>query len=332
MSRTGTVGRLSGHVSEPAVDLHPDDLRRLAAREGDLLRLRSRRGSLVIPVRSSDAQRPGEVYVPMHWGEEFLTGDGGPGRALLGINALTQPAFCPTSRQPELKHAAVAIAPAQLPWQWLGMRWLDQAQALQLRQALMAEGRQWGYASATLFGREPEADGRVGVMLRLAAAAAPSAAQRRVIEQLLGLDAPEVMRYDDPVRQQSRAVRLRTSEGGERHIESFGVAGLGVTETWLRALLERQESVTALGQRLLSATPPDAAARTDRGRQVCTCFDVSDQAITHHLRSGQGTEDQRLARLQADLKCGTNCGSCIPALRKLVRHTVPTDALLAAPA
>jgi len=31
---------------------------------------------------------------------------------------------------------------------------------------------------------------------------------------------------------------------------------------------------------------------------------------------------ERLARLQAELKCGTDCGSCLPALRTLVRDTV----------
>ncbi len=30
---------------------------------------------------------------------------------------------------------------------------------------------------------------------------------------------------------------------------------------------------------------------------------------------------QRLAALQGGLKCGTNCGSCIPELRRLVRAT-----------
>ena len=31
-----------------------------------------------------------------------------------------------------------------------------------------------------------------------------------------------------------------------------------------------------------------------------------------------GTDDDRLAQLQGQLRCGTQCGSCLPALRRLV--------------
>ena len=47
---------------------------------------------------------------------EFLGGRSSTGQALAGVNALTQPAFCPDSKQPELKHAAVKILKAELPW------------------------------------------------------------------------------------------------------------------------------------------------------------------------------------------------------------------------
>jgi assimilatory nitrate reductase catalytic subunit len=58
-----------------------------------------------------------------------------------------------------------------------------------------------------------------------------------------------------------------------------------------------------------------------RSKQVCTCFNVSGAQIAACLPRCEGTDDQRLAQLQAELRCGTNCGSCVPALRKLVRDT-----------
>ena len=58
-----------------------------------------------------------------------------------------------------------------------------------------------------------------------------------------------------------------------------------------------------------------------RGKQVCSCFDVSAPQIDAALRSTTGTLDQRLQRLQDELKCGTNCGSCLPELKHLVRLT-----------
>jgi assimilatory nitrate reductase catalytic subunit len=61
-----------------------------------------------------------------------------------------------------------------------------------------------------------------------------------------------------------------------------------------------------------------AGAALAHGPQVCTCFNVSQSAITLHLQQCPGTAGERLASLQTTLKCGTNCGSCLPHLKKLV--------------
>ena len=79
----------------------------------------------------------------------------------------------------------------------------------------------------------------------------------------------------------------------------------------------------ALGTRLLSpsAQPPGEVA--SRGKQVCTCFSVSEPQILAFLPQCLGAAAERLTQLQGALKCGTNCGSCVPALRKLIQ-THPT--------
>ncbi len=87
--------------------IHPDDLANLGLHEGDLVRVSSRRGSLVLPVQGDAGLRPGHTWLPMHWGDRFLRG--------LGTNVLTQPGFDPLSRQPELKLSGVALEPADLP-------------------------------------------------------------------------------------------------------------------------------------------------------------------------------------------------------------------------
>ena len=70
MSRTGTLGRLFGHASEPAIELHPRDLERLTLKAGDLLQVTSRRGSIVLPAQPSDAMAPMQAHIAMHWGAE----------------------------------------------------------------------------------------------------------------------------------------------------------------------------------------------------------------------------------------------------------------------
>ena len=106
MTRTGLVARLFSHSPEPEVLLHKDSLQGFA--DGSLVRISSRRGSLVMKVRSSDEMRPGDAFVAMHWGSRFMGG--------VGTNALTLPAIDPYSKQPELKHAAVRIEPFAVRW------------------------------------------------------------------------------------------------------------------------------------------------------------------------------------------------------------------------
>ena len=94
-----------------------------------------------------------------------------------------------------------------------------------------------------------------------------------------------------------------------------GAAGGGKTKALLMEGLPAQD----YGRRLLmpSARPP--AALVPRGRQVCSCLDVSEPQIAARLADCRGTQEQRLAELQQALHCGTRCGSCLPELRRMVR-------------
>ena len=334
MSRTGTLGRLFGHVSEPTADMHPDDMKRLGLSEGDLVRVRSRRGQVVIPASAAAAQAPGQVYIAMHWGSEFLGGRDlqASGGRMQGVNALTQPAFCPTSKQPELKHAAVSIEPVTLPWKLVAMAWLPSGNALAVREAAALLARDFVFFTCVPFGREgqestqPDSQGRVGVLLRLANEQAPSTDLLDKLESWFGVKSDDnTLRYDDTAQHQRRAMRLVT-DGGKQRVDAFLMAGNVQAEAWVRPLLQDDQPVDALGARLLSAGKQAPGEVASRGKQVCTCFNVSDAQILNFLPRCNGAADQRLAQLQGELKCGTNCGSCVPALRKLIRD-VPIEAI-----
>ncbi|MDM0059569.1 molybdopterin oxidoreductase family protein, partial [Variovorax fucosicus] len=147
MSRTGTLGRLFGHMAEPVVQMHGQDMARRQLKDGDLVHLTSRRGSIVLPAQASPEVGLAQAFVAMHWGEEHLSGRSSTGERLAGINALTSPAFCPDSKQPELKHAAVKILKAELPWSLLAAAWLPQDRALAAAQALRALMPSFAFAS-----------------------------------------------------------------------------------------------------------------------------------------------------------------------------------------
>ena len=79
MSRTGSIGRLFGHAPEPVVEMNGEDMARLGLADGDLVSVTSRRGAIVLPAQRSAAQAPAQVFIAMHWGEEFVSGRGSSG-------------------------------------------------------------------------------------------------------------------------------------------------------------------------------------------------------------------------------------------------------------
>jgi formate dehydrogenase major subunit len=97
---TGTMTRRASGLDarEPTaiVEIHPDDAASLGVTEGDLVRLTSRRNSMVTAVRVSDRVAPGQVFVPFHFREA-------------AANLLTNPVLDPYAKMAELKICAVRI-------------------------------------------------------------------------------------------------------------------------------------------------------------------------------------------------------------------------------
>ncbi len=309
-SRTGTLGRLFGHVGEPAVELHPSDLARLRLAPGDLVTIKSRRGSLVLPVTATDTVAPAQAFVAMHWGDEFLAGAG-------GVNALTSPALCPHSRQPELKHAAIRLTRAELPWQLVARAWLPAGEALARRAELMTLLASLPFAACVPFGREPHDE--VGLWLRAASATALPDALLARLATLLAIDGPQVLRYDDPTLGQSRRIRAER-DATDTRVGAFLLAGDTRAAGWIGELLVERLPADAFGRALLAGSASPPAAVPARGTQVCSCFDVTEPQIDAVLSHCTGAPETQLAQLQQRLRCGTNCGSCLPRLRTMVRR------------
>jgi assimilatory nitrate reductase catalytic subunit len=314
MTRTGTLGRLFGHVAEPVVQIHPQDLARRGLQAGDLVHVTSKRGSIVLPVEASDTVAPTQAFIAMHWGAEYLSGRSSTGEPLAGVNAITTSAHCPTSKQPELKHAAVKILKADLPWTLLAMAWLPDDRALSTLARLRSLMPEFEFASCVPFGRE-----RTGVLLRAAAHEAPDAAVIDALAQALDLQGDNALHYADRKRHQRRSARL-AGQGEATTLEAFLMAGDTSAEAWVKTLLQQSLPAATYGRLVLMPGARAPVAIAARSAQICTCFDVGEAAIRQTLAGCQGSEDQRLGQLQGALQCGTNCGSCVPELRRLVKQ------------
>ena len=182
MTRTGLVARLFSHSPEPEVALAPITLSTLGIRDGDLVRVRTRRGGMVLKARASDEMRPGDAFVAMHWGGRFVSG--------AGTNALTLPATDPYSKQPELKHAAVRIEP-------IAARWCGSFTARatpELQRAASARLPSFDYAALSLV-EGPE----ILLRLDLATAGSPDRTALAALEQLFGSPALTTARSERAV-------------------------------------------------------------------------------------------------------------------------------------
>ena len=108
MTRTGAVPRLMGQFGEPFCEIHPRDARNLGIAPASLVTVRRQEAAIVLRARITDSQRPGEVFVPMHWSDRFAA----RGR----VNALVAEATDPVSGQPGFKATDGIIEAFSAEW------------------------------------------------------------------------------------------------------------------------------------------------------------------------------------------------------------------------
>ncbi|OBI51881.1 molybdopterin oxidoreductase family protein [Mycobacterium sp. E796] len=101
-AQTRRVAQLAEAEPEPVVEMHPTLGSRVGIGSGGKVRLRTRRGEVVMTARLNDGIRPDTVFAPFHWG------------GAAGINRLTNPALDPHSRMPSFKVCAVSVSKAEV--------------------------------------------------------------------------------------------------------------------------------------------------------------------------------------------------------------------------
>jgi assimilatory nitrate reductase catalytic subunit len=297
MSRTGTVARLFNHAEEPLITMSPEDMERRGLRDGDLVRVRSRRGELVIGVQGSAEVRPGQVFLPMHWGSRFLAG--------AGVNGLTLEAFDPVSKQPELKHAAVSLEKAVLPRQMVVLRRGDVVRYMELVQPLL---RRFGYATLSLAGRSQPL-----MVLRAASAEPFSTAAIAELDRLLEMDDDtRALTYSD-----ARRGIFKRVVAADGLVVAARLTGEIAACNWLQEAMVEGLSVDGVRRGLLGQ--PAGTAR--RGRIVCSCFNVAEKEIGDAVAGGLDFDGVR-----ERLKCGTQCGCCVPEIKRMIGYRRGMDA------
>jgi len=287
MTRTGRAPRLLAHTEAPFVALHPRDAQSLGIRAGDLVDVHTRdasgaRQSLLLLASLDKGQRDGEVFVPIHWNAQFAShGD---------VNRLVASVTDPVSGQPESKFA------------WVGVR------AVKVRRwAVVISREPVGTESFDYWVRTPV---KGGWRTLLADTRVPTSDSEQAWQQWLArlAEGREKIEIANPVSGDYRALLCHGS-----HIEAAvfsGAARAGLPETpWLQTLL--QHTVNAESWQLLERQETSAL---NAGRIICSCFRISEERIVEAIAKGARSTEE----LGKTLRCGTNCGSCIPDLQQLL--------------
>ena len=286
MTRTGLSPRLSGHRPQPVLDIHPEDAKAHGVTEGALTCITGSMGRYIAKARLTDAQTPGQVFLPMHWNKVYSA------QAVIGdmVAGVTDP----ISGQPALKAGSVRVAPFPVAWSGL----LIAAKApLSPDVVWWVRHRQTGAEVVEMAGAEDDQ------LLALMAA----------LNREYGTNRLEVV---DP----ARGVRRHAWFHGDRLVAALFTARQSpeVVASWV-AQLVGQSMDTPLGRMgVLAGKPPELEA--DHGAIVCACFSVGLKSIErairdHHLVS--------VAAIGAHLRAGTGCGSCVPELTSLLSQHAP---------
>ena len=293
MSRTGTVAQLFNHAEEPTISMNMDDMQRRSIQAGDLVRISNKRGSLLLRAMPSDEVLPAQTFVPMHWGSQFMHG--------IGVNALMPSAFDPISKQPELKHAAIKLEKVELPWRMTVMRQGNLRMLQGLRQLLP----HFEYATCGLIGREPGI-----VILRAAHTEAPDPQLIAELDAMLGMtDEIPMLHYNDARRGISKRIMVEGTQ-----VTGVRLVGEILATEWLKQVMTQGQFTDDLRRWALAPVSAPPTGHQTRGKIICNCLDVSENEIVENIEIGAD-----LITLQAKLKCGTECGSCVPELKKLVQ-------------
>ncbi|EKF43203.1 assimilatory nitrate reductase (NADH) subunit alpha [Nitratireductor indicus C115] len=285
MTRTGKSPRLSAHMAEPFAEIHPEDAARLSIDDADLVRVESRHGAAVVRALVTARQRPGSVFVPMHWTAEFA--------ALARVCALVAPVTDPLSGQPASKNVPIRLE--------------------------RFEAGCYGFA---ICARRPNTEGldywalaRADGGWRIELAVREEMPEhetffRRLLELGRNDDGAEILAYRDARRGDHRMAAFEdTRLLGALYLSRTPVA---VAREWVTG--QFSESHADPRSRFLVVAGRGKTARPDAGATVCSCFGIGINQIAAAVRTGCTTVEA----VGRSLSAGTNCGSCRAEIKEII--------------
>ena len=282
MTRTGKSPRLSAHIAEPFAEIHPRDAKSLNIGTADLVRVASVRGEVIVRALITDRQRPGNIFVPMHWTDQWASG--------ARVDRLVAPVVDPVSGQPALKNTTVAMSRFEASHYGF---------VVSRNKPNMQPADYWAMA-------------RTGAGWRAEFAVASGQADiRDIICTLLGLDpAAPLLSFTDP----RSGLTRHAAFDGSRLVGAVFLSDqpVSVSRNWAADQLEQDFANLSSRWRVIAGRP--ANDMPDKGAIVCACMNVGVNDIIGAASTGCGSVEA----ISSATGAGTNCGSCKAEIRVIL--------------
>lgn len=292
MTRTGMSPRLGQHLPEPFVEIHPEDAARYGVADGDFARVTTDYGQCTLRVVVSDRQQRGMLFAPIHWSEANATG--------ARVGALVAPFTDPFSGQPENKATPASITPYEYVFRGFALS----------RKPLELPAHAWSARVAV--------NGGYGYLF---ADNADLSGWQSWLKARSGDDFAEYKDFGG-------GVYRAASFAGDRIDTCLFIGPARDAGDWnvVKGLFAADTLSDTERRMLLSGKSTDGLASA--GPIVCACFGVGRTTICDAIAAGAHSA----ADIGAKLKAGTNCGSCIPELKRLIAQAgrIQQDRLVAA--
>jgi assimilatory nitrate reductase catalytic subunit len=297
MTRTGRVANLMSHISSPSLALHPRDAAMRGIMDRGLVRITSPHASVVMRASVDEGVRPGDAFAPMHWTDQFSSS--GPIDKL--VHALTDP----VSGQPDLKGTRIDVSAMTECWRGTLFR-------LENGNPGLSDAVWWSMAQI-----------RAGFAFELSGwqPLEKEVDSELVLRRLLQIPGEaELVSYSDPRHAVFRYAgfvqgRLTACVFFAPPLQDF--AGVELAKGLLGKEVSAMDRISLLAGL-------EAGGAKNASKIVCACFSVSEAAITGAMAE-QGCRST--AEIGKALKAGTNCGSCIPEIKKLLGASAPARAV-----
>ena len=280
MTRTARTPRLSQHIAEPYVEIHPADATALGIKAADLVNVSAPEGQIIVRALITDRTAPGSVFVPMHWTSQWSNN----GR----VDVAVAPAVDPVSGQPELKGAAVAVAPYRPVWYGFAV-------SVAPPDLEAVPGLSYWAKARTETGWRIELAGEI-----------PPICWEANAKLLFGVPVEtDTLAMSDPKTGTARVV----ARDGTRTLGALFVARTPVEVARAHVIA----GLATLAPEMLLAGRP-ALDQPDPGATVCSCYNVGVNTIARAVAEGASSVEA----IGAATGAGTNCGSCRPELKALL--------------